>query len=190
VLYDQIKGTLWLLIPLLVLSMGLFACSNAFEKVISIVLPSPWGISSNNPLGKLEKTGARMQKSGFRDDGNGYDLNLIEHGIDHGTVYFFVPANSEELTKIIVIADGDNILAIKSAFSDNPHSKAKGIIHDLWEALSDSTPKLKVTRGASENENVLWTGSFSTDTVSGVWVSEGMLTSVVSIVRKEYVDRL
>ncbi len=187
------RKTLWIIIPLLVLSMGLLgltACSDAFDKVVSIIVPSPWGISGDAPLGTLEKTSAHMQESGFRDDGNGYDLNLIEHGIDHGTVYFFVPVNDEELTSIIVIADGEIILAVKSAFSEHPPTKAKGIIYELWKDLSGSLPNLEVTRGASDNKQALWTGSFLTDTVSGVLASEGLITSVVSIVRKEYVDRL
>ena len=184
------RRTLWLLIPLLVLSMGLFSCTDMVDKVISVVFPSPWGISSDAPLGTLEKTSAHLGESGFRDSGDSYDLNIIEHGIDHGTVHFFVPANEEELTNIIVIADGQNILAIKSTFKEHPPTKAKGLIHELWEALSDGPPKLKITRGASDNQRALWTGGFSTDTVSGVWVSEGLISSVVSITRKEYEDKL
>ena len=184
------RRNIWILIPLFVLSMGLFSCTDMVDKVMSVVFPSPWGISGDAPLGTLKKAGARLQESGFRDDGNSYDLNLEEHGIDHGTVYFFVPANDEEATNIIVIADGEIILAIKSAFKDHPPTKAKGLIHELWKDLSGSLPDLEVTRGASDNQQALWTGSFSTDTVTGVWASEGLLTSVVSIVRKEYVDKL
>ncbi len=184
------RRTLWTLIPLLVLSSGLYSCTDMVDKVMSVVFPSPWGISSDAPLGTLEKADAHLQKSGFSDDGNSYDLNVTEHGIDHGTVYFFVPANNEETSNILVVADGDNILAIKSAFKEHPPTKAKGIIYELWKALSGDLPKLEVTRGASDNQQALWTGSFSTDTVTGAWASEGMITSVISIVRKEYVDKL
>ncbi len=157
------------------------------EKAISIAFPSPWGITSDLPLGSFKKTTEYLKASRFKDDGDDHsEINFI----DQGTVHFFVPANNEEPTWIAVIVDGDKILAIQSAFKENPPTMAKGIIHGLWNEFTKKPPELEITRGATDTERPLWTGGFSTETVTGRWASEGLIKTEVSIAINKYADKL
>ena len=178
--------THWTLIPLLVLGMGLFSCSEVVDKAAEIIFPSPWGITSDDALGTMEKARAHMEEFGFVDDSDHSELNFIEHG----TVHYFMLANAKGQPGIIVIADGDKILAIASAFKEHPSTAAKGIIKDLWKDLTGGEPKLEVTVGASQDKQATWTGTYSTDTVAGKWSSEGLIKTKVLIVKKEYASYL
>ena len=176
------KKTVCLAALLLILSLGLLAC----EAFISLVMPNPWGISEEAPLGTLEKTGAYLQKLGYKDSGDRYDLNFI----NHGTVHFFTRANDDELTNVTLIVEDGRILAIRAAFRENPPTAGKGLMNDLWKKLSGGLPELEVTSGATTDSPALWTGTFSASGVTGLWKSEGLITTTTTIVLDPYADSL
>lgn len=176
------KKTVYLSTLLLILSLGLMACA----EIISLILPNPWGISEEAPLGTFEKTGEYLQELGYQDSGDRYDLNFIESG----TVHFFTRANDDDPTDVTLIVEDGNILAIQTAFREHPPTVGKGLMNDLWKELSGKLPQLKVTRGATRDTPALWTGTFSASGVTGLWESEGLITTTTTIVLDTYATSL
>ncbi len=172
------KKTVCLAALLLILSLGLLAC----EALISMVLPNPWGISKEAPLGTFEKTSAYLQELGYQDSGDMHELNFISDG----TVHFFTRANDNDRTSVILIVEDEKILAMRTAFVENPPTAGKGLMNDLWKKLSGRLPKLSVTRGASTDTPALWTGRFSASGVTGLWESEGLITTTTTLVLDPY----
>ncbi len=176
------KKTVCLAALLLILGIGLMACSD----IISMFMPNPWGISEEAPLGTLEKTGAYLQELGYQDSGDRYDLNFI----NDGTVHFFTRAKDDEPTNVTLIVEDGRILAIRAAFVESPPTAGKGLMNDLWKELSGGLPQLKVSRGATSDSRALWTGLFSASGVTGLWESEGLITTTTTIVLDPYAASL
>ncbi len=176
------KKTVCLAALLLILSLGLMACS----EIISLILPNPWGISEEAPLGTLDKTGAYLQELGYQDSGDRYERNFIENG----TVHFFTRANDNDPTDVTLIVEDGKILAIQTAFREHPPTVGKGLMNEMWKELSGRLPQLKVTRGASTDTPALWTGTFSASGVTGLWESEGLITTTTTIVLDPYAASL
>ena len=176
------KRTVCLAALLLILSPGLMACSDMIE----MVLPNPWGISEEAPLGTLEKTGAYLQKLGYQDSGDRYELNFI----NDGTVHFFIRANDNDPTDVTLIVKDERVLAMRTAFRVNPPTAGRGLMNDMWKKLSGGMPQLEVSRGATRDTPALWTGEFSASGVTGLWESEGLLTSTTTLVLDQYAASL
>jgi len=176
------KKTVHIAAILAILSLGLFACSDLLE----IVLPNPWGISEEAPLGTFKKTGAYLLELGYQDSGDRYDLNFI----NDGTVHFFTRANDNDPTDVTLIVEEEKILAMRTTFRVNPPTAGRGLMNDLWKKVSGDMPKLEVTRGASTDTPALWTGEFSASGVTGLWESEGLMTTTTTLVLDQYAKSL
>jgi hypothetical protein len=164
----------------LILSVGTISCSYVSD-FIDKIFPRFLGISSDAPLGTLDKYEEHLSKNRFTSEG----FNQGENFLGDGYAYIFtvwvhelednLPSNFQ--SKVVVIADDeDYVLAVGALTSDQTVDKAKVFMKELWIKVYGHKPIMSdVITPAAHNQPAVLGAKNSNRDVVGQW---GLLTEV------------
>jgi hypothetical protein len=175
---------LYIMVAILVVCAGTISCN----------LLSPFGISNDTPLGKIDKYEGYFAKQGIQREGI---ANKGQNIVGVGTPYLYTMKVLEsEMGKpisfdsklVVTVDDKGTVLAINTISSGQPRDRIRIFMKELWTKLSGMAPDfsevIRPPQGYSGQAH--YGNKFEKKGVAGVWEQQSVQLEFIKIVLADY----